>query len=220
MSNRTLNLNDDLYRYLLSVSATESDLLSALRKETENVELSIMQIAPEQGHFMSFLVKLMGAKRAIEIGSYTGYSAICIASVMPADGYLLACDLSKEWTDIARRFWSQAKLDSIIELKLAPALETLEKLLSDDQQGSFDFIFIDADKINYDHYYEQSLKLLRSGGLMLIDNVLWSGKVADRENHDIDTIAIRELNLKLKSDARIHLSVLPVADGLSLVLKK
>jgi len=220
MSNRTLNLNDTLYDYLISISASESDLLAELREETKSVELSIMQIAPEQGHFMSFLVKLLGVKRVIEIGSYTGYSAICLASAMPKDGYLLACDISEEWTSIARRYWSRAMLDSIIELKLAPALETLDKLLADKQHDSFDFIFIDADKANYNNYYERSLQLLRPGGLMLIDNVLWSGKVADVKNHDLDTVAIRELNLKLKSDTRIQLSVLPVADGLSLVLKK
>lgn len=220
MSNRTLNLNDALYDYLISVSASESDLLASLREETRSVELSIMQIAPEQGHFMSLLVRLLGVKRAIEIGSYTGYSAICIASAMPEDGYLLACDVSEEWTAIARRYWSQARLDSIIKLKLAPALETLDNLLRDNQHDSFDFIFIDADKANYNNYYERSLQLLRPGGLMLVDNVLWSGKVADVKNHDVDTVAIREFNLKLKIDTRIQLSVLPVADGLSLVLKK
>lgn len=220
MTNRTLNVDDTLYNYILSISKSESAVLASLRKETENVELSIMQIAPEQGHFMSMLIKLTRAQRAIEIGTYTGYSSICIASAMPAEGKLIACDVSEEWTDIAKRYWSQANLDSIIELKLAPALDTLDELLSARHHESFDFIFIDADKINYQHYYERSLQLLRPGGLMLIDNVLWDGKVADASNHETDTTAIRDFNQTLKLDARIDLSVLPVADGLSLVLKK
>ncbi|VAW77448.1 Uncharacterized SAM-dependent O-methyltransferase [hydrothermal vent metagenome] len=220
MSTQTLNLDNTLYNYLLSISPTESKVLTQLRQETESVELSIMQIAPEQGHFMSLLVKLIRAKRVIEIGTYTGYSAICMATALPVEGRLIACDISKEWTDIARRYWTLAELDSIIDLKLAPALNTLNELLADNQQESFDFIFIDADKENYEKYYERSLALLRSGGLMLIDNVLWSGKVADVSNSEAETLAIRELNLKLKVDQRIELSVLPVADGLTLVLKK
>jgi len=220
MSNRTLNLDDDLYSYILSASSRESNLLAQLRKETESVELSIMQIAPEQGQFMAFIVKLIKAKRAIEVGTYTGYSSICVASVMPEEGKLIACDVSEEWTNIAKRYWKQAGLENKIELKLAPAIETLDNLLKDKQHNSFDFIFIDADKAHYDDYYERSLLLLRPGGLIMIDNVLWSGSVADPSVNDEDTAAIRALNKKLKNDDRIELSLLPIADGISLVLKK
>lgn len=220
MSNRTLNLDDNLYSYILSASSRESNLLVELRKETESVELSIMQIAPEQGQFMALIVKLLQAKRAIEIGTYTGYSSICVASAMPEDGKLIACDVSKEWTEIAKRYWKQAAVDNKIELRLAPAIETLDNLLKGKQHNSFDFIFIDADKAHYDDYYERSLSLLRPGGLIMIDNVLWNGSVADPSITDVDTKSIRALNEKLKDDERIELSLLPIADGISLVLKK
>jgi len=219
MTNRTLNIDDNLYNYILASSLRESELLKALRKETEDVELSVMQIAPEQGQFMSLLVKLIGARRAIEIGTYTGYSSICIASALPDDGELIACDISKEWTDIAQRYWSQADLVDKINLHLAPAMETLDNLLVDGQQESFDFIFIDADKTHYDDYYECALKLIRRGGLIVIDNVLWSGAVANDSDTSEDTKAIRALNEKLKNDERIALSLLPVADGISLAVK-
>ena len=179
-----------------------------------------MQIAPEQGQFMAFLVKLIGVRNAIEVGVYTGYSSLSVALALPQDGKLIACDVNKEWTDIAKSYWQQAGVDYKVELRLAPALETLHQLLRDKQQGKFDFAFIDADKVNYEKYYEACLKLLRPGGLILIDNTLWGGDVANIRIQDADTVAIRNLNLKLKQDSRVDMCLLPVADGLTLLRKK
>jgi len=219
LSNRTLSVDDRLYDYMLCVSVDESELLSQLREETQSVEWSIMQIGPEQGQFMSLLVRLTNAKRALEIGTYTGYSSICIATALPDDGELICCDNSDEWTSLARKYWKLTGLENKISLHLQDALETLQALLDDGQAGSFDFIFIDADKQNYQTYYEQSLKLLRRGGLIAVDNTLWSGHVADPENTEPGTRAIRSFNEALSNDTRVKISLVPIGDGLTLVYK-
>lgn len=220
MSNRTIELSDRLYDYLLKVSLRESPLLAELRAETTKLPLGIMQIAPEQGQFMAMLAELIGARRAIEVGTFTGYSALCVALAMPADGRLIACDISEEFTAIARRYWAKAGVSSKIDLRLAPALDTLRGLLAAGEAGRFDFAFIDADKKEYAEYFEAVLKLLRPGGLIAIDNVLWDGAVADPAKNDEDTVAIRNLNEKLKGDSRISLSLVPIGDGLTLARKK
>lgn len=219
MANRTLCLNDAVYSYLLSESLREPDFLSKLRDETAKLPDGRMQIAPEQGQFMALLCKLMGAKNCIEIGVFTGYSSLCVALALPPDGKIIACDVSRTWTQIARRYWKEAGVAEKIELRLAPALKTLDELLAENQAGTFDFAFIDADKENYPPYYERCLKLLRRGGLIAIDNTLWSGRVAEPDNCEPDTVAIREFNTKLHHDRRIMLSLLPVGDGLTLALK-
>ncbi len=220
MSNRTLALNDRLYDYLLNVSLRETETLRRLREETSEDRLSNMQIAPEQGQFMGLLVELMGVTKALEIGTYTGYSALCMAKAMPGQGRLICCDISEEWTAVARRYWSQAGVDHKIELRLAPALDTLDGLLGEGLGGDFDFAFIDADKTNYWAYYERCLELLRQGGLIVVDNTLWDGDVADPENNEPDTEAIREFNRKLYRDERIALSLVPIGDGLTLARKR
>lgn len=220
MANQTLGLDSELYNYLLSISLREPEILTQLRQETAQHTMSRMQIAPEQGQFMALLVQLMGAKKALEVGVFTGYSSLAVALALPPEGKLVACDLNQEYTAIARRYWQQAGVADKIEFHLAPAVETLDKLLLQGQAGSFDFAFIDADKSNYEVYYERSLELLRPGGLIAIDNVLWSGKVADSQVQDNSTKAIRALNQKLSQDQRVHLSLVPIADGLTLALKR
>lgn len=220
MSNRTLPLDDRLYQYLLSVSVHESAWQQRLREETARDPRRNMQISPEQGQFMALLVELLGARRLIEIGTFTGYSALSMAMALPEEGYLVCCDISKEWTDVARRYWHQAGVEKRIDLRLAPALETLDVLLQEGLQNSFDLAFIDADKENYLAYYEACLKLIRKGGLILVDNTLWDGAVADPENTEIETLAIREFNATLFKDNRIRLSLVPVADGLTMALKR
>lgn len=218
MSNRTLSIDDRLYDYLLSVSVDEPELLSHLREETLGVEWSVMQISPEQGQFMSLLVRMVNAKRALEIGTYTGYSSICIASALPVEGELICCDDSEEWTRVARKYWKLAGLEDRIKLHVQDASKTLQ-LLVEKGAGTFDFIFIDADKQNYEVYYEQSLKLLRKGGLLAVDNTLWSGKVADPENTEPGTRAIRRFNELIKNDNRVIKSLVPIGDGLTLIYK-
>lgn len=219
MSNRTLQLTDAVYEYLLAHSLKETPEQQQLRKETAGMEMSAMQIAPEQGQFMGFLIKLISARKALEIGVYTGYSSLAVALELPDNGKLVACDINREWTDIAKRYWKQAGVDHKIELRLAPASETLHELLQQGKQASFDFAFIDADKTNYDQYYEMSLQLVRAGGLIVIDNTLWGGDVADTSVQDDDTIAIRKLNKKLVDDERVDVCMLPLADGLTLLRK-
>jgi len=219
MSKQTLGLEQSLYDYLLSVSLREPITLTQLRQETSQLTMSRMQISPEQGQFMALLVKLMGAKKTLELGVFTGYSSLVVALALPADGKIVACDVSEEYTSIAVRYWQQAGVADKIDLHIAPALETLDKLLTAGEAGTFDFAFIDADKGNYDNYYEQCLKLIRPGGLIAIDNVLWSGKVADTEIQDNQTNKIRALNRKLHQDSRITLSLVPIADGLTLAMK-
>jgi caffeoyl-CoA O-methyltransferase len=219
MSNKTFTLPDKLYRYLIDHSLREHDVLRRLREETLRQPMARMQIAPEQGQLMQLLVRLTGAKRAIEVGVFTGYSSLSVALAMPADGRLIACDVSETWTAIARRYWREAGVESKIELKLAPALETLDSLLAAGGAGAFDFAFIDADKGNYAGYYERLLKLLRPNGLLAVDNTLWDGAVADGRKKDADTVAIREFNSRVHADARVLPSLVPIGDGLTLVLK-
>jgi caffeoyl-CoA O-methyltransferase len=219
MSNKTLTMNDELYAYLCQVSLRESPRLARLREETAALPEHPMQIAPEQGQFMALLVALIGARRALEIGVFTGYSALCVADALPADGRLVACDISETWTAIARRYWREAGVESRIDLRLAPALRTLDALIAEGQSGDYDFAFIDADKTNYMNYYERCLTLLRPGGLIVIDNVLWSGSVIDAADQDADTCAIRDFNAALHRDQRVKISMLPVADGLTLAMK-
>ncbi|HUL41033.1 MAG TPA: class I SAM-dependent methyltransferase [Burkholderiales bacterium] len=217
--NKTISLADHVYDYLLSVSLREPEILRKLRNETAKDPMARMQIAPEQGQFMALLVRLMRAKKCLEIGVYTGYSSLCIALALAPDGRITACDVNDEWTRIARRYWKEAGVAQKIDLHLAPALETLGELLVANHAGTFDFAFIDADKGNYLAYYEHCLKLLRTGGLIAIDNTLWSGRVAEADNREADTVALREFNGKLLHDPRIALSLLPIADGLTLALK-
>lgn len=223
MSNRTLSLDDRTYEYLLSVSVDEAELLRELREETAGDKFSVMQISPEQGQFMALLVKLTGAKRVLEIGTFTGYSSICIASALPDDGELICCDDSEEWTNMARKYWDKAGLQNKIKLYVQAASITLQELLDDSSNksatGSFDFVFVDADKQNYPLYYEQSLKLLRRGGLLAVDNTLWSGSVADPENQEPATRAIRRFNEMVKNDNRVTKSLVPIGDGLTLIVK-
>jgi len=219
LSNRTLSIDDRVYDYLLSVSLKESDLLKQLRAETAAIEFSEMQIAPEQGQFMALMVKLIGARRALEIGTFTGYSSISIAGALPQGGELVCCDDSDEWTLVAKKYWQQAGLEDRIDFRLGDAARTLQALIDEGQAGAFDFIFIDADKQNYPLYYELSLSLLRAGGLMAVDNTLWSGDVADPENMEPGTRAIRRFNEMLKQDERVEISLVPIGDGLTLVHK-
>jgi predicted O-methyltransferase YrrM len=219
MSNKTLPLNNVLYEYILSVSLREPEVLARLRIESLRQSMSVMLSAPEQGQFMALLVQLLGAKKCLEIGVYTGYSTLWVALALPPDGSVLACDISEQWSAIARRYWEEAGVSDRIELQLAPALETLDRQLEAGQAGSFDFAFIDADKENYINYYERTLQLLRSGGLMVIDNTLWSGSVADSTSQDAETCTIRALNQHVHADHRVQMSLLPVADGLTLARK-
>ncbi len=221
MSGKTLNLSDELYDYLLSVSVHESGLLTRLREETARDDLTRrMQITPDQGRFMAFIAELIGAKRAIEIGVSTGYSSLVTAMALPDDGYIVACDISQEWTSIAERYWKEAGVSQKIDLRIAPALETLKKLIAEGQDNTFDFAFIDADKTNYENYYESCLRLLRVGGVIILDNVLWGGAVIDKNDNDEDTRAIRAINEKIYNDKRVSMTMLPVADGLTLVMKR
>ncbi len=220
MSNATLPLNQELHRYLLDHSLRENELQRELREVTAQQEQSNMQIAPEQGQFMALLVELLGAKRILEVGTFTGYSALCMAQAMPPQGELVCCDINREWTDIAQTYWRKAGVADRIRLHLAPALNTLDQLLEQGEAGQFGMAFIDADKANYLNYYERALALLRSGGLLLFDNTLWDGAVADPADQEPDTVAIRELNETLHRDARVSISLLPIGDGLTLARKK
>jgi predicted O-methyltransferase YrrM len=220
MSVRTIYLNDELYEYLQHVSLREPELLARLRAETARLEGANMQIGPEQGQFMSLLVELLDVRRALEVGTFTGYSALVVALAIPSDGRLIACDVSEEWTSIGRRYWEEAGVAEKIDLRIGPALETLNGLLADGGEGRFDFAFIDADKTSYDDYYERSLRLLRPGGLIAIDNVLWNGTIHDMTIDDPDTRAIRALNEKLHTDDRVSISLVPIGEGLTLARKR
>ncbi|MCI0683035.1 MAG: class I SAM-dependent methyltransferase [Gemmataceae bacterium] len=213
---RTL-LPDAVERYVFDQCARETPLQRQLRAETAGLPGSQMQIGPDQGALLAMLVRLMGARRALEIGVYTGYSALAVAAALPEDGKLVACDVSVEWTSIARRYWEQAGLASRIELRLGPALATLDVLLREGAADSFDLAFIDADKREYDAYYESCLRLVRPGGLIAIDNVLWGGAVADAGETDPETAAIRALNTKVRDDPRVECCLLTVGDGVMLV---
>lgn len=220
MSRQTLQMTDELADYLLQFGVRDDDILRALREETACDPMAQMQISPEQGQFLYLLIKMLGARNIIEVGTFTGYSALNMARALPNDGRLICCDVSEEWTSIARKYWKQAEQDHKIDLKLAPAAETLKNLLNKSKQRTFDFAFIDADKENYDTYYELCLKLMRPGGVIAFDNMLWSGSVADKGNHSETTVALKKLNRKLHDDQRVELSLLPVGDGFTLVRKR
>lgn len=221
MSSSTLNMPDELHAYLMDVSVREPDVLRRLREETfEKVGPAVMQISPEQGSFMALLTELTGARKAIEVGTFTGYSALSVALAMPDDGQIIACDVNEEWTAIARRYWDDAGVGGKIDLRIAPALETLDALIAGGEAGSFDMAFIDADKTPYPDYYERCLVLVRPGGLVMVDNVLWSGSVADPEDERDDTAAIRTFNANLKTDERVSISLVPIGDGLTLARKR
>jgi predicted O-methyltransferase YrrM len=219
MSSRTIQVTEALDRYIHAVSLREPEILRRLRAETAPLEFAGMQISPEQGQFMALLVRLIGARRTLEVGTFTGYSALAVALALPADGKVIACDISKEWTAIGKRYWQEAGVAGKIDLQLAPAVATLDRLIHE-RAAPFDFAFIDADKENYDKYYERALKLVRPGGLIAIDNVLWGGAVVDPERDDPETRAIDALNRKLHADARVDLSLLPIGDGLTIALHR
>ncbi|MDF1882021.1 class I SAM-dependent methyltransferase [Sulfurimonas sp. MAG313] len=216
MSNKTLDINDNLLEYILKVGVDESLIKQNLRDETKNLEMGKMQIAPEQGAFMGFIAKLVNAKSYLEIGVFTGYSMLSVVEAMGKEGCAVGCDMSKEWTDIALRHWKKAGIDTQINLKLDKAEESLRGL----ENEGFDLAFIDADKENYDVYYEECLRLLKPKGLLMIDNIFWGGAVANEKIRDVDTLAIRVLNKKIMSDSRVDASMLSIGDGLMLVKKR
>ena len=220
MSSTTLGLEDTLLAYLRNHSLREPEVLKQLREETLKLPLGVMQVSPEQGQFMALLVRITGATRIVEIGTFTGYSALVMALALPDSGKLITCDISEDYTNTARQYWQKAGVADRIELKLAPALETLDALLTSGQTGTFDMAFIDADKTEYIGYYERCLQLLKSGGLILVDNVLWGGRVARSEVEDSDTNTLRQFNDLLHRDERIGLSMLPVGDGLTIARKR
>ena len=219
MTGKTIGLEGRLYDYYAAHAYREPEILKELREETARLGgLAQMQIGPEQGAFMAMLVKLMGAKRILEVGTFTGYSSLAMA--LTGDVKIIAADVSEEWTNVARKYWKKAGVDGRIELRLGPAAETLEQLLKAGETSSFDLMFIDADKVSYDNYYEGGLKLLRPGGVMLIGNVLWSGSVADPSIKDEDTAALRALNTKIMADTRVDLVMVPICDGVTMARKK
>ncbi|WP_067583181.1 class I SAM-dependent methyltransferase [Endozoicomonas ascidiicola] len=220
MSTQTLQLTEPLIDYLHKFGLREHPIQAQLRILTSKHARSVMQISPEQGQFMGMLAKLINAKQCIEIGTFTGYSALSVALNLPKDGKLIACDISSDYTDLAKPYWKQAGVDQIIDLNIAPASETLSRLITEGRENSFDMAFIDADKTGYDTYYELCLKLIRPGGLILIDNVLWSGHVAEATAIDEDTIALKALNKKIHQDDRVDMMILPISDGLSLIVKR
>lgn len=213
-------LPDEVERYVAVEMTRESALQQRLREETHALPMGMMQIGADQGALLMLLARTVGARRAIEVGTFTGYSALAVASALPADGKLVCCDINDEWTRIGKRYWEEAGLAARIELRLGPALATLDALLREYGAGSFDFAFIDADKSNYDGYYETCLKLVRAGGLILLDNMLWSGKVAQPDVHDRDTDALRALNAKIRDDARVDACLLSVGDGVMVARKR
>ena len=220
MSTRTLPLDDALYDYLLAASLREPPVLERLRAETSGMTHALMQISPEQGQFMALLIKLIGARRCLEVGTFTGYSSLAVALALPDDGRILACDIDEDFTAVARRYWHEAGVAEKIDLRLAPALETLQAEIEAGAAGTYDFAFIDADKENYAGYFEACLTLLRRGGLMAVDNVLWSGKPAQPDADDELTEAIRAFNAQLHVDERVDISLLPLGDGLTLARKR
>jgi predicted O-methyltransferase YrrM len=217
---RFFGFDERSYKYLIDTTVREPEVARKLREETQKLANAQMQIGPDQGQFMQLLVQLIRAKKTIEVGVFTGYSSLWVAMGLPSDGRVIACDVSEEYTAVARRYWKEAGVDQKIDLRLGPAVDTLDRLVKAGETGTFDFAFIDADKTNYDNYYERALTLLRAGGLIAIDNTIWSGKVADPDARDDNTVAIRRLNKKLKSDERISLSMLTVGDGLTLAMKR
>lgn len=220
MANKTIGISDELAAYVVKVGTREPDILARLREETAAIPQHGMQIAPEEGAFLALMVELIGARRCIEVGTFTGYSSIAIALALPQDGQLVCCDVSEEWTSIAGKYWDEAGVADKIDLRIAPAAETLDRLLADGEEDGFDFAFIDADKAGYDGYYERLLRLVRRGGLIALDNTLWSGKVLNQDADDEDTRELQALNVKLADDERITLCLLPVADGVTLARRR
>jgi predicted O-methyltransferase YrrM len=220
VSNKSIGLSDELHAYLLRVGVREPDILRRLREETASLPMARMQIAPEEGAFLAVLAQVIDARSYLEVGTFTGYSSLAIALAMPDDARLVCCDISREWTDIARRYWAEAGVDERIDLRLARATKSLDALLAEGREGTFDLCFIDADKANYGDYYERALRLVRKGGLIAVDNVLWSGRVADEGDQDPDTIAMRTFNDALAQDERVALSLVPIADGVTLARKR
>ena len=219
MSSRFLKLDETLYRYVLDHSVREHPAQAALREATRTHAHAGMQISPDQGQLMALLVKLIGARRTIEIGVFTGYSALCVALALPDDGRVLACDINDDYVSVGRPHWQAAGVAHKIDVQLAPALQTLDARIAAGEEGRYDFAFIDADKTSYDAYYERCLRLLRAGGLIAIDNVLWSGAVA-RSSKDADTLALQALNDKLLADERIDIAMLAISDGVTLARKR
>ncbi|MBX2823947.1 MAG: class I SAM-dependent methyltransferase [Gammaproteobacteria bacterium] len=219
MSTKSLGLTPEVYQYLLSVSVAEDPLWEQLRQETLSVAGFNMQISPEQAQFMTLLLRLLNARKVLEVGTFTGYSALTMARSLPDDGTLVACDVNREWTDVGKRFWKLAGVEQKIDLRIAPALETLEGLIAKGQTDTFDFAFIDADKTNYVAYYESCLSLVRPGGIVAVDNTLWGGSVADPKKSDADTNQIRALNAKMHADSSVTACLVPIGDGLHLAVK-
>jgi predicted O-methyltransferase YrrM len=220
MSRKTINLTETLYEYILAHSVREPPLFARLREVTAALPDSNMQISPEQGQFLALLVKLIGARQCIEVGTYTGYSSLAVASVLPPEGRLVACDINSTTAAIARQFWREAGVEKRIDLRLQSALKTLDELLAAGGTGQYDFAFIDADKTNYRAYYEKLLALIRAGGLIAVDNTLWGGRVADPNDTDADTAALRSFNDHVHNDERVDLSLVPIADGVTLLRKR
>ncbi len=220
MASRIIAVDEPLYDYLTSVSVREPAVLQALRRETAALENSVMQISADQGQFMALLVRLIGAKKTLEVGTFTGYSSLAVALALPEDGRVVCCDVSPDFTRVARRFWARAGVAHKISLGLGPAVESLQRLIDSGHAGTFDFAFIDADKSNYSNYVNLCHELVRPGGLIAVDNVLWSGRVIDPAEQDKDTLAIRALNEALHHDERFDLSLVPIGDGLTLLRKR
>jgi predicted O-methyltransferase YrrM len=220
MTNKTIGLSDELQEYVVQVGAREPEVLARLRAETASIPEYGMQVSADEGAFLAMLVELMGARRCIEVGTFTGYSSTAVALSLPPDGRLTCCDVSEEWTAVARRYWAEAGVTDKIDLRLAPAVETLDDLIAAGGEGTYDFAFVDADKPGYAAYYERLLRLVRPGGLIAFDNTLWDGRVVDPDADDPDTVAIRELNTMLADDERVSLCLLPIADGVTLARRR
>lgn len=220
MSNQTIKMTQALHSYLLEHSLREPDVLRRLREETATLPEHNMQISPEQGQFMQLLLRLMSARRGVEIGTFTGYSTLAMAQALPENGRIVACDVSEQWTGIARRYWEEAGVGERITLRLGPASETLAAMVSAGEGATMDFAFIDADKVSYIDYYEKAIELLRPGGLIMVDNILWNGRVADDGNEESATVAIRAFNERVHDDTRVDLSMVPIGDGLTLARKR
>jgi len=220
LSARTHGINEELWRYLVDVTVQEPPLLARLRVETAELPEAGMQISPEQGRFMTFLVELIGARRYLEVGVFTGYSSLSVALALPPEGRVVACDRSEQWTSVARRYWREAGVENKIELRLGYALETLDTLIADGASGSFDLAFVDADKENSLEYFERGLSLVRQGGIVAFDNALWGGRVADPEEREPSTLAVRALNARVCNDPRVSATLVPIGDGLLLARKR
>jgi predicted O-methyltransferase YrrM len=220
MANKTIGISDELAAYVRRVGTREPDVLARLREETSSLAQRGMQVSAEQGALLALLVELIGARRCLEVGTFTGYSSTAVALALPGDGRITCCDVSEEWTSIARKYWSEAGVADKVDLRLGPAADTLDDLLAAGEEGTFDLAFIDADKVGYDGYYERALRLVRPGGLIALDNTLWGGRVIDDDVTDEDTEAIRALNAKLADDQRVTLCLLPVSDGVTLARRR